>query len=150
MAWEVQNFPGGPVWHESKITNEEMQFMTPLGEQMKDEEEIGKYGQVVKVMTEQRPWKHILGQTGSNTEAKKGQDEEERHVSEPNCVQAKFYDEMWDDRSQKWYQMGTWKASPQEEEKPNGEAIPNSDTWVRDTWPKVVREYKNGKTMHVT
>ena len=38
--WVVRSFAGGPVWEEFKITNEEMHFMTPLGEYMKDEEEI--------------------------------------------------------------------------------------------------------------
>ena len=42
--WVVRSFAGGPVWEEFQITKEEMHFMTPLGEYMKDEEELGKYG----------------------------------------------------------------------------------------------------------
>ena len=55
--WVVRNFAGGPVWEEFKITNEEMHFMTPLGEYMKDEEEIGKYCRKIKVKTHHKPWK---------------------------------------------------------------------------------------------
>ena len=38
--WVFRNFAGGPVWEEFKITNEEMHFMTPHCEYIRDEEEI--------------------------------------------------------------------------------------------------------------
>ena len=64
------------MWDEYKIINEEMLFMTPFGECMRDEEEIGKYGQVVKVMTKQRPWRQIFGQSTAATETKDARDDE--------------------------------------------------------------------------
>ena len=33
--WGARSYPGGPVWEEFKITNEEMHFMTPFDEYMK-------------------------------------------------------------------------------------------------------------------
>ena len=87
-GWEVRNFPGGPVWVEYNITNEEMQFMAPLGERMTDDEEIGKYGQVVKVKTEPRQWRQPLCQPRFTREAKDTMDKEENHVNAPSYAQS--------------------------------------------------------------
>ena len=42
------------MWEEYKVINEEMQFMTPSGECMRDDDTICKYGQRVKVMIENK------------------------------------------------------------------------------------------------
>ena len=57
-GWQVRNRPGGPVWHEFRVDSRETRFVTPYGLQFKDEEEIGKYGQTVKVITTQKYWAH--------------------------------------------------------------------------------------------
>ena len=53
-GWQVRNRPGGPGWHEFRVDSRETRFVTPDGLQFKDEEEIGKYGQTVNVITMQK------------------------------------------------------------------------------------------------
>ena len=66
--WVVRNFARGPVWEEFKMTNEEMHFMTPLDEYMKDAKEISKYGRKIKVKTHPKPWNPQMYQCKAKSE----------------------------------------------------------------------------------
>ena len=94
-------FPGGPVWDEYKITNEEMHVMTPCGERMTDEEEIGKYGRKIKVKTYPRQWRQHRCQSKDETGVKYTKTWDDSCANDPYDDQSWSYDETWEDRRQK-------------------------------------------------
>ena len=109
---------------------------------MNDDEEIGKYGQVVKVKTEPKKWRYQQLQTNPAAEQKEEKTREKKRGCAPYHNQSWNDKEMWEDRNQKWHQVGTWCPRPLETN-----AKPEEDNailrkWERDTPHEISHAYK--------